>query len=242
MNRLRTVFRNPFLWGVILVVVVLCVRSVNEAWSAWDRGTDALVEFGDRQEAIFQFRTASRWSIPGFTLPRQATEKILELASEALAECEQCVEEWTSEKQETEVPSCSSCSLAIYGFDSGRAGILGSRSFYTPNKDLLEPLNRGMVRALVLAAEVDPLGPRALPENREARAKEHRAQLRVDHSPPTLPAFGSTLGFLLWLGGAAAGIRFWGQRESAEDKRWRNALLVSGAGLLMWFIFLTNLG
>ena len=242
MNRLGTLLRHPIVAGLILLVVVLSIRSVKEAWSAWDRGTVALVEYGDRKEAIFQFRTASRWSLPGFSLPREATEKILELASEDLSTCEQCVEGWIEGEDKEAIPACPSCSLAVYGFDSGRAGILGSRSFYTSNEDLLEPLNGGLVRALVLAAEVDPLGPRAVPDTREIRTARHWEQMRADHSPPTLPALGSVLGFLLWLGGAASSIRLWGTRNSPDDKGWKIAALVSGAGLILWFIFLSNLG
>ena len=136
--------------------------GIEARWHWWSMG------IGKRH---FSVSNRIRWSLPGFSLPREATEKILELASEDLSTCEQCVEGWTEGEDKEAIPACPSCSLAVYGFDSGRAGILGSRSFYTPNEDLLEPLNGGLVRALVLAAEVDPLGPRAVPTR--ARSELH---------------------------------------------------------------------
>ena len=181
MNRLGTLLRHPIVAGLILLVVVLSIRSVKEAWSAWDRGTVALVEYGDRKGRFF-VRTAPGGLFPGF-LPREATEKILELASEDLSTCEQCVEGWTEGEDKEAIPACPSCSLAVYGFDSGRAGIL-MRSFYTPNEDLLEPLNGGLVRALVLAAEVDPRS--AGSDTREIRTARHWEQMRADPLPHCL--------------------------------------------------------
>ena len=89
MKKMLQIFRNPwFIFGLIVFGAV-STRVVFEGVEAWDKGVIAL-QNGDDEEAIFQFRTAGRWTLPGFSVPKQALSKLMSLGDEALKECQKC--------------------------------------------------------------------------------------------------------------------------------------------------------
>ena len=230
---------KPWAIVVVLVIVALGVRVFYESSASYDKGVQALQD-GDKEEAVFQFRTSARWVMPGFSLPEQALEELAKLGDEALAQCEQCPATCTVDAgEDCTQATCKACSFAVYCFDSGRAAILGSRGLFTPHAEHLERMNEGLSQALARAAEVYAPGPRQDRSTREARLDEHRGQMKVDHAPAPFPAFLATLGFLVWLLGLALRIRASGMEE--ERQGWltsKKVTLISVAGFATWIVAL----
>ena len=205
-------------WVVFLVVALVAVvsRVLVEGTTSWDRGVSAL-EKGEKEEALFQFRKTARWVAPGFSLPKEALLTIEEMGNGALEECKTCSSACTVDSGEAcKSPACEACSFAVYAFDSGRAAILGSRSFYTPHSEILVRMNAGLVVALSRAAEVYPPGPRQPPETREERIKEHQEQMELDHAPDVMFSLISSLGFAAWLAFLLLGLLRWSPSSSSK--------------------------
>ena len=228
--------RNPWWILVMLFLAALGVRTFQEGSGAWNRGMKALQD-GDAREAVFQFRTSARWTLPGWGLPGESLQEIGKIANSALERCRECPESCNSDPtSDCSHAGCEDCALAVYAFDSGRSAIMSSRSFYSPHGDSLEAFNEGLSQSLVRAAETYPPGPRQPRSTREVRLEEHRRQMKTDHIPPPLPGFGAAFGFIAWLGGL--GLHFWfAARSSARNenpgKRW---LMVSFVGFVVWVV------
>ena len=229
--------KNPWFIFTLVIIGALCTRVVYEGTQAWERGVVALQD-GDDEEAIFQFRTAGRWTMPGFEVPQQALTQLMGIGENAFRECEKCPDTCTVESaKDCNASSCKSCAKAVFAFDSVRAAILGSRSFYTPQEALLEKANEQLSQSLARAAEVYEPGPRQSRSTRESRLNTHRQQMLIDHAPANLPAFIACFGFLFWIGGFALFLRK-GGLSSGETKPespvlWR-FLTASGIGFISW--------
>ena len=199
MKKLFRAFRNPWIILTFVILGALGTRVVVEGVQSWERGVIALQD-GDDEEAIFQFRNAGRWTLPGFSVPEEAIGQLIVLGNQALETCKQCPTTCNVETNSTcSAASCKSCSKAVYAFDSARAAILGSRSFYTPHGDLLTEVNESLSQSLVRAAEVYEPGPRQSRSTRASRLENHRSQMLVDHAPSVIPAVVVCLGFLAWM-------------------------------------------
>ena len=235
-------FLKPWLIVGALVILALGVRVFHESSESYERGVQALQD-GDKEEAVFQFRTAARWVMPGFSLPEQALLELADLGDEALASCEQCPQTCTVDAGKDCIQTtCKACAFAVYCFDSGRAAILGSRGLFTPNVEHLDRMNEGLAQSLARAAEVYAPGPRQERSTRETRLAEHREQMKVDHAPAPLPSFIATLGFLIWLIGLALRIRVFGIEEG--DQGWltsKTTTMCSVVGFVVWVSALTFL-
>lgn len=228
---------KPWLLLGGLVLLALSVRVFHESTESYERGVQALQD-GDKEEAVFQFRTSAKWVMPGFSLPEESLLELGKLGDDALAQCKECPATCTVDRgEDCTKPACETCSFAVFCFDSGRAAIMGSRSLFTPHQEHLERMNEGLAQALTRAAEVFPPGPRQSRDTREKRLSEHREQMKTDHAPSPLPAFVVTMGFLCWILGLFLRIQLGGHEAGANG--WmttQRATALSFLGFISWVL------
>ena len=236
MKHLLRGFRHPWIILVVVIFGALGTRVVFEGVQAWEKGVIAL-QNGDDEEAVFQFRNAGRWTLPGFSVPEEAIKQLILIGNQALETCEQCSITCNVETNSTcSSASCKSCSKAVYAFDSARASILGSRSFYTPHEVLLGEVNESLSQSLVRAAEVYEPGPRQSRQTRASRLENHRKQMLVDHAPSVFPAVVVCFGFLVWLIGFFLFLKTVGQddQDSQKVKNPQRFATLSASGFIAW--------
>jgi hypothetical protein len=233
--------RGMLVLGVILLTIVL--RVTVESSRSLSRGEEA-EEAGDLDSAAFHFRAAAQWYAPGAPWPRKALVNLQEMALVAEKSCETCARPCDAQGVEgCRTPECSACEFAVHLHDSVRAGILGSRSFYTPHADLLAKTNARFPGVLARAREVHPNGPRSSVSEREEWTARFSERMEIDHAPDPLLASVSSLAFLAWI--LAMMVALWrgwsehGQLQTSPLIRWG---AVSLASFLTWISTLVAMG
>jgi hypothetical protein len=203
--------------AALLAVAGLCLgivatRAVLAGRGALARGDQAQAA-GDPEEAVTWWRRAARWYLPLAPHVGGAYDRLEELGRAA------------EERGDVD--------LALRAWRGVRGSILATRSFFTPQRERLEPANR-RIAALMAGIEDPSLDPnRSEPE----RADWHYALLARDDAPSVFWTVFALLGFAAWLGGAF----FFALRGVTREDRLAprpaaaSGLLVA-AGLILWMI------
>jgi hypothetical protein len=139
---------------------------------------DAALGHEDRDVAIAHYRRTIRWYAPLSPYPARAIDRLERLAS--LAETE------------GDVATALACHRSI------RAGIMSTRSTYTPHAEALDRANRSIARIVATG----PRPPMDAARDVASLEAEHLRLLR-DVKRPSLPfVLLALLGFALWVGAA----------------------------------------
>lgn len=203
--------------GIILLAViaalgVVVTRLLIDSRHACREGA-AAEQRGDVTEAIRHYLDAGRLYVPGSPFVRQALDR-LDAIGVALV-------------------NKGDYALARSAFESERAALLGTRSFYTPHAERLPAVERRIAR--LLAAEEGGAGSASFDE----RVAWHAQRLAQRPGPKTTMVFMALLGFCLWLGSAVLFLRK--GLDGNLALRWLPALM-SGAGFLVGLaLFLAGL-
>ncbi len=235
----RAFFHRPWLIAIALGFVVVGARVLWEASASLERAEQAIAA-DNMDEAVFQYRSAMRWYFPGSSVPEQALNELQGMGEQALQECDSCPTSCSpAPDADCNHAGCRACLFAVHVFDSARAGLLGTRSFYTPFEERLLELNHSMAQALVRAAEVHPYGPRQPRSTRAERLSVHEQELLVDHAPNAFWSVVTVLGFLVWIGGLLRAVSL--PRESSGFGGTKGAVLSSVAGFVLWIVGMLSL-
>ncbi len=209
------------LLGAITVRVVLSSRAAYvSARSAEAKGlaaADPTARARALEDAIVRYRRAARWYAPGNGYVGRSLRALSRIARLA---------EMQGDRR-----------LALMAYRAIRRAILGARSFYTPNAELLDPANRNIARLSALVQG----GRRASSADLARLQAWHLAQLRRSNAPSVGWSLLALAGFGLWVGGGFLLIF----RAITPDDRLlgRRALLWGGlvaAGLLLWLLGLSR--
>ena len=171
-------------------LLVIAFRVVYASSTELSLGDTALAR-RDREVAVAHYRRAIRWYAPLSPHPSRAIERLERLA--------------TLSEQEGDVTLALACHRSI------RAGILSTRSFYTPHASALERADRQIARLVASG----PRPPMDAARDRASLEAEHLRMLR-DVQQPSLPfAVLALLGFAVWVAAALA----FGERAIDEHDR-----------------------
>ncbi|MBN1946200.1 MAG: hypothetical protein JW797_11025 [Bradymonadales bacterium] len=207
-----------WVWIALVLFALLAIvytRALLESHSELQGARD-LVET-DVAEAIRHYRHAVEWYAPGNPFNRRAVQELYQLAM-------------------AEIHTDADRHLVLLAAESLRTGILVTRSFYTPHREVLEPIEAriAQIRAEDLSGD-DP----------EALAAEQNRQLGLlkasrQRAPDPFWATVTSIAFLLWIACTWLAVR---QASAAKGawKRRRTAILAvsSAAALILWIVGLT---
>lgn len=176
-------------------------RVAVESGASYNRGLEA-EEAGDSEEALFHFRAAAQWYLPGLPTNESALDHMEAIGAQAQKDCEACPPGCGSEGAMSCVEKpCSQCVFALQVYDSIRSAILGTRSFYTPHKDRLERVNTVLVDVMSRARESHPNGPRTSEKDRETQRAFYQERLARDYAPDPFWSLLASIAFLGWIAG-----------------------------------------
>jgi hypothetical protein len=171
-------------------LAVITFRVVYAGMNELSLGDSALAR-QDREVAIAHFRRSIRWYAPLAPHTARAIDRLERLA--ALAE------------SEGDVTTALSCHRSI------RAGILSTRSTYTPHADAVDRASRNIARLVASG----PRPPMDAARDRGSLEAEHLRMLR-DVKRPSLPfVLLAIAGFALWVSAAF----LFGERAIDDDDR-----------------------
>jgi hypothetical protein len=197
---------------ILLVVAVLlvafAVRVVSSSARELSVG-EAAAEAGDLEAAVVHLRRAARWYAPGSPYHVEALQRLSAIGAQAEGD--------------------GDLELALSAYRAVRAGIMSTRSFYTPERARLRAADARI--ADLMAAQPPP--PIDAGKSREQLRLEHLALLEAEVGPSALWTLVLLAGFLAWVVGACL---FTVRAIDAEDRfvrpealRW-GALIVVGFG------------
>lgn len=195
-------------------VAVIAFRVVYASASELALG-DAALEREDREVAAAHYRRAVRWYAPLSPYPGRAIDRLERLAE--LAE------------REGDPAFALACHRSI------RAGIMSTRSTYTPHGDALDRANRAIARLMTAG----PRPPMDAARDRASLEAEHLRLLERTPRPSLFFVVLALLGFATWVSAAFA----FGERAIDEDDRIirRQALLVGAVFALGFVLFVVGL-
>jgi len=200
------------LFGLTVALAVIVTRLLIDSRGACRQGA-AAEQRGDMTEAIRHYLDAGRLYVPGSPFVRQALDR-LDTIGVALV-------------NKGDYP------LARSAFESERAALLGTRSFYTPYADRLPGIERRIAR--LLAAEEGGTASASF----EERAAWHAERLRQRPGPKTSMVLLALLGLGIWISCAVIFLR---KGLSASLLLQRGPALLAGAGFLLGLtLFLVGL-
>jgi hypothetical protein len=179
---MMTIRRQLAIAGIVLLaaVGVVVVRLVLEANTAYRQGV-AAEDRGELVEAVRHYLDAGRAYVPGNPVVRRALERLDAIGVAAVTR--------------------GDYATARTAFESARAALLGTRSFYTPFADRLPAINRRLAR--LMAATEDPLGSSTF----EERTAWHEQRLGEPVRPKTSFVALALLGLALWCTSAVVFVR-----------------------------------
>lgn len=157
----------------ILVLGAIVVRLTVDARSALRRGDDALAQ-AQPERAVLHFLEAARLYVPLSPLHVRALDRLHEVAAGARA--------------------AGNASLERQALEAERAALLGTRSFYTPEAQRLEPLN-GRLAELYASAEA----ARRPAETHERRVAWHLQRLQAAPGPSLAASVVALVGLAMWV-------------------------------------------
>jgi hypothetical protein len=166
--------------GLLAAIGVVVVRLVVEANGAYRQGA-AAEERGDLVDAIRHYLDAGRAYLPGNPVVRRAVDRLDAIGVAAVNKGDYVT--------------------ARSAFESERAALLGTRSFYTPFADRLPVINRRLAR--LMAATEDPLGGASF----EERTVWHEQRLGEPIRPKTSLVMLALLGLAIWCTSAVVFVR-----------------------------------
>lgn len=200
------------LFGLAFALAIIVTRLLIDSRQACRQGA-AAEQRGDMTEAIRHYLDAGRLYVPGSPFVRQALDR-LDTIGVALV-------------NKGDYP------LARSAFESERAALLGTRSFYTPYADRLPGIERRIAR--LLAAEEGGTASASF----EERAAWHAERLRQRPGPKTSMVLLALLGLGIWISCAVIFLR---KGLSASLLLQRGPALLAGAGFLLGLaLFLVGL-
>lgn len=208
--------RGGRLAGALLLFVFLVVvaRVGVEAHRALAQAESAEAS-GDFIAAVFHYRAAAKWYLPGMPANADALDGLLRLGQQAEQR-----EDWMA---------------ALHAYDAVRVGTLGARWLLTPHADKLAIANDRLLPVMLEARRTHPLSPPWNEDQREELRARFAADLQRDFMPPAAPAFLASFGFLAWLIGTTGalwrGIRPAGGVNRRSLVRWG---ALAGLGLCTW--------
>ncbi|MCB9707955.1 MAG: hypothetical protein H6714_04110 [Myxococcales bacterium] len=182
--------------GIAALLSSLVLRVVFSSRSEWQEA-HALNSSGDREAAIIHYRRAVRWYAPFNPYPRRALEALYRLGAEF--------------EQEGDVHG------ALAAYRAMRAGIMSTRSFYTPHRTWLAKADKKIASLMAFFAPI----PSDAGKSPKARTEEYAKQLARPDRPGVFFTLMLMLGFAAWTIGA---LMFF-ERGFDEDNR----LIVSQA-------------
>jgi hypothetical protein len=200
---------------VSVVVLGVMLRVAVESGSSYNRGLTAQEE-GNAEEAVFHFRAAAQWYLPGLPTNESALDHMEAIAVEAQKECEGCPPGCGEENAMacSEKP-CTQCVFALQVYDSMRSAILGTRSFYTPHATRLAHVNESLVTVMSRARESHENGPRTSEKDRDSQASFYQERLERDYAPDPLWSLLASLAFLGWI--ASLFLAIWRGMPSGDE-------------------------
>ena len=196
-----------------VLLLVMSARAVLESRALAAEASVALKE-GDLDLAVVQLRNAARWYTPFNHYARGSLERLELLARQADARGEHA--------------------RALSAYRSIHAAIQATRSFYTPNPDLLTRADQQI--AALMASE-----PAARIEQGRSQAQRQADYLALltPHDPNPLGVLLAFVGFVTWVG---AGISFLSWGVDAEGRVLRYVAKRSVLFLLAgWIAFAVGL-
>ncbi len=158
------------------------------------RAGDAAFASGDRALAVRHYLDAARLYVPGSASVRAALDRLDRVASAAESAA------GSGDGAAADAGAIEQLVLARRAREAIRAGILGTRSFYTPFAERLTDSDAKLARlyARTEDARVDPGA------SIDARTTWHVARLARRPGPAILFVLMALGGFALWLGAAVA--------------------------------------
>ena len=235
---LSTRTRRWILLGTVLFLGV-AVRVSIESSTAYQRGESA-AEAGEKEAAVFHFRSAAQWYLPGLPSNGAALDRLEEMGGKAEESCEQCPPGCGEVGRDgCGVSACEQCVFALHIYDSIRSAIMGSRSFYTPHADRLQAVNDRLPRVLSRARESHPNGPRTGIEDRAEQERFYRERLARDHAPDPLVGLIASLSFLGWIVGMFLAI--WKGMPGVETIARKPLFRWGSLSLLCFFVWIGSL-
>jgi hypothetical protein len=209
-GRLRQV--GIVLFGLAVALAVIVTRLLIDSRQACRLGA-AAQQRGDMTEAIRHYLDAGRLYVPGSPFVRQSLDR-LDTIGVALV-------------NKGDYP------LARSAFESERAALLGTRSFYTPYADRLPGIERRIAR--LLAAEEGGTASASF----EERAAWHAERLMQRPGPKTSMVLLALLGLGIWI---SCTVMFLRKGLNASLVLQRGPALLAGAGFLLGLtLFLVGL-
>jgi len=200
------------LFGLAVALAVIVTRLLIDSRQACRQGA-AAEQRGDMTEAIRHYLDAGRLYVPGSPFVRQALDR-LDTIGVALV-------------NKGDYP------LARSAFESERAALLGTRSFYTPYAARLPAIERRIAR--LLAAEEGGTASASF----EERAVWHAERLMQRPGPKTSMVLLALIGLGIWISCAVIFLR---KGLSASLLLQRGPALLAGAGFLLGLaLFLVGL-
>jgi hypothetical protein len=199
---------------VLAFAMVIAFRVVYASIGELALG-DAALANEDREVAIAHYRRTIRWYAPFSPFPVRAINRLERLAS--LSETE------------------GDAVMALACHRSIRAGIMSTRSTFTPHTEALDRANRNIARLMASG----PRPPMDAARERASLEAEHLRLLR-DVERPSLPLVVLALfGFVLWVGAAFT----FGERAIDDDDRIirRSALRIASVFALGFLLFVVGL-
>lgn len=194
-----------------LFLLPIVTRGVWEGRKYWILGKKQY-EKGEIEKAILYLRRSSHWYLPLSPYPRKSMELLKIIGNKALEE--------------------KNLEVAKLAFFSIRGSVLGTRSFYTPHKDMLEYANQKIATIFTM----EEPSPEEKGLSIEKRYKNYLSQLENLYQPNPLYSFLASLFFILWIGTTIKGIlSFKGEEKKKYILKWGG---VSFGCLILWLIFL----
>lgn len=199
--------------SLCVLMLVMSLRAVLEARAEADKA-DAAIAAGDIELAIVRLRSSARWDAPFNVYAERSLLRLFRLAEQA--------------------EQAGQHERALSAYRSVHAAIQATRSFYTPNAEVLARADQHI--AALMASE-----PAAKVEHNrtEGERKADYLALLVAHDPAPLGVLLAFAGFVTWVGSAVAFVS-WGVDQEGRILRQvarRSVLFL----LLGWIAFAVGL-
>lgn len=204
------------LTALLAFCVLVVVGRVGATGLGEYRLAQQLQDAGDLHEAAVHYGRAVHMYLPLSPLPHRAADRLIALAEAAGAR---------GDRDE-----------ARFCYEEARSGLLAVRSFYQPGADTITQIEERLA-ALMLADERGNWPDRSLPQSeREAII---RGVLEKREDPKLLWVLVMGLGYITWLGGAAAAIWRGLPMDADAPIAWQPIRRFGGAslaGYLLWLL------
>ncbi|MEY4510766.1 MAG: hypothetical protein RLZZ450_2888 [Pseudomonadota bacterium] len=199
--------------SLCVLMMVMSLRAVLEARAEADKASLAIAA-GDIELAIVRLRSSARWDAPFNVYAERSLLRLFRLA-------EQAEQEGQHER-------------ALSAYRSVHAAIQATRSFYTPNAEVLARADQRI--ATLMASE--PAAKVEHQRSESARKADYLALLTA-HDPAPLGVLLAFAGFVTWVGSAVTFVS-WGVDQEGRILRHvaRRSVLCL---LLGWIAFAVGL-